>query len=987
MFEPNKNLFFAFITFLLVISLIFTYPGVETNDKHFEKNINITTKNIISSTEKSEKTRESDPTFLRPTWEVGDYWVLVRDATHIALDESNDQKATYYYHDEKKLTVVGEETISIGGTNHDCYKLELTGTVKASGDGVISLAGIKVDFHFEGEMPLTGEIWLHRDSLAFVKTHIHAEGYVVTDTIMGTIYQYQDISCEYSPPEETFGFPLFFGSTSDYMADIHVTGTINIEGQTDGDESIDENHHMECGKNVEGQWSTTTIPDKTYNSGQRYPLANEKFETMRVTGTDTGGYHNDGDNIDAPAGGTITTYFSPAVGFYVKQEVNNLWTPWAGTDEYIIESTEYLADYSYVSEMPLIEETIDITLPNDGETEECITVNVIESDGILDIRKASVDLTSINMGVSDIYDDGTHGDITANDGSFSLDGIHTSMAPQTYYLSIAIEDWSNNVAASSIKLIVVDHRDQPPELSNPIVSPSSLKNNGEDSALVTISIMDDEGIENVNIDLSPIGGDEVTTMLDDGTDGDLAPSDNIYSISILAEPNCTGGFKELIISVIDTGNNIVTCPAYVNILEWNRAPLIITQTTQPLKNDGVDNTLLSALVTDLENNLQSVWVNLTIILGEEIAPLYDDGTHGDEISGDNIYSLEISVDRNVSEKTLVLNVSALDKGGMLASSSFLVQVIQVGSPPELSEAFASSDVMNNGLDILRISVKYFDPDDDLNWITIDLSSLGRSPFAGMLLEDGTGTIDITIKIDTEPGTYILAITAMDLDWKTCQTIVTVNVLDRIIGQNNEQDSDGDGIPDWWEIQYGLDSTYPGDATEDWNGDGIMNLDEFRKNRNPLIENSHLIIADSDFDGMPDWWEKLHGLDPLNSNDAEDDLNRDGITNGMEYKNGSDPTIEHRNILGIRNPNDSLSSKDLEQWNTTIMTIVIINGLILFFSIILFLLERRWRKKSMEEAHGATREDIEKLNKKIRKQNSLIDELVKVVNENELNKRK
>lgn len=47
--------------------------------------------------------------------------------------------------------------------------------------------------------------------------------------------------------------------------------------------------------------------------------------------------------------------------------------------------------------------------------------------------------------------------------------------------------------------------------------------------------------------------------------------------------------------------------------------------------------------------------------------------------------------------------------------------------------------------------------------------------------------------------------------------------------------------------------------------------------------------DSDNDGMPDSWEKKHGLDPKDPSDAVGDINGDGYTNIEKYINGIDPT--------------------------------------------------------------------------------------------------
>lgn len=46
--------------------------------------------------------------------------------------------------------------------------------------------------------------------------------------------------------------------------------------------------------------------------------------------------------------------------------------------------------------------------------------------------------------------------------------------------------------------------------------------------------------------------------------------------------------------------------------------------------------------------------------------------------------------------------------------------------------------------------------------------------------------------------------------------------------------------------------------------------------------------DSDGDGLPDWWEELHGFDPLNSSDALSDADLDGWSNRREFEISTNP---------------------------------------------------------------------------------------------------
>lgn len=64
------------------------------------------------------------------------------------------------------------------------------------------------------------------------------------------------------------------------------------------------------------------------------------------------------------------------------------------------------------------------------------------------------------------------------------------------------------------------------------------------------------------------------------------------------------------------------------------------------------------------------------------------------------------------------------------------------------------------------------------------------------------------------------------------------------------DSDGDGMPDVWEIQYGLNPQNPADAALDSDGDGISNLDEYRSGTNPKDNDSVLaldLVSDTELD--------------------------------------------------------------------------------------------------------------------------------------------
>jgi hypothetical protein len=59
--------------------------------------------------------------------------------------------------------------------------------------------------------------------------------------------------------------------------------------------------------------------------------------------------------------------------------------------------------------------------------------------------------------------------------------------------------------------------------------------------------------------------------------------------------------------------------------------------------------------------------------------------------------------------------------------------------------------------------------------------------------------------------------------------------------------------------------------------------------------------DTDGDGIPDGWEVLHGLKPLYALDATDDPDVDGMTNYQEYLAGTDPHVSDNFSVFLAEP--------------------------------------------------------------------------------------
>lgn len=86
--------------------------------------------------------------------------------------------------------------------------------------------------------------------------------------------------------------------------------------------------------------------------------------------------------------------------------------------------------------------------------------------------------------------------------------------------------------------------------------------------------------------------------------------------------------------------------------------------------------------------------------------------------------------------------------------------------------------------------------------------------------------------------------------------------------------------------------------------------EFAFMASSLVEIKDCRLADSDGDGMPDWWEMENGLDPLDPLDAMLDNDQDNFNNLQEYKAGTDPNKAEIQLCPcIDNPNQNDTDKD------------------------------------------------------------------------------
>ena len=155
------------------------------------------------------------------------------------------------------------------------------------------------------------------------------------------------------------------------------------------------------------------------------------------------------------------------------------------------------------------------------------------------------------------------------------------------------------------------------------------------------------------------------------------------------------------------------------------------------------------------------------------------------------------------------------------------------------------------------------------------------------LGTGTGTSPVALKLVTGTPTVLGAqnrIIRIRMQTTTGHVSVDTSIA------LSSVDSDIDGISDWNEKKHGLNPYSDVDAQLDNDGDGLSNIDEinihFTNPNNP----------DTDGDGIRDDKEIFYDLNPLNAVDATLDADGDYVTNIDEINGGTDPNIANPGLV-------------------------------------------------------------------------------------------
>lgn len=242
-----------------------------------------------------------------------------------------------------------------------------------------------------------------------------------------------------------------------------------------------------------------------------------------------------------------------------------------------------------------------------------------------------------------------------------------------------------------------------------------------------------------------------------------------------------------------------------------------------------------------------------------------------------------------------LRAVATDTGGNMTNSEpLLITLVPDNTPPRIKSVVPRNAAYTGTVNVVTAVVSELIDVSTLTANTFSMLGAGEDalfgtdddfvPVGTLSFDDSTNRLRWISSTDLANGRYRVSINAPLADLAGNAMAVPFVSTFQVLGF---LDSDGDGLPDWWEIEHSLDPFNPNtgntalpDGEKDLDNDGLKNIGEFLLERNP---------RNRDTNGDGTW-------------DGNYDTDGDGLTDGQEFNNGTD-------ALKVDSDGDSISDYD------------------------------------------------------------------------------
>ena len=253
----------------------------------------------------------------------------------------------------------------------------------------------------------------------------------------------------------------------------------------------------------------------------------------------------------------------------------------------------------------------------------------------------------------------------------------------------------------------------------------------------------------VTVDLSAFGGSAAATMTDSGG--------GVYTLDYVVEAgSIDGGVANVSVTAVDIAANSATTDDTSDILLDNQAPIVTDDNIAVVISDdsdvtGVANIGDTIIITwdnsaDGDNNadVASVEADIVEFGSPTLVTLVDDGTGGDEVAGDGIYTGTFTVvGGNVDAEDLNASVTVTDSIGSSTTTADTSDISVDSIAPILLDSSIVVAISSDGraagvADVGDTILVTWDSNevDEIDAVTVDLSEFG-GPAAADMYDDGT----------------------------------------------------------------------------------------------------------------------------------------------------------------------------------------------------------------------------------------------------------
>ncbi len=337
------------------------------------------------------------------------------------------------------------------------------------------------------------------------------------------------------------------------------------------------------------------------------------------------------------------------------------------------------------------------------------------TDDEWNIESITADLTVVGGEIVTLNDKGLSGDNAIGDDRYTTQMMVPGLEVGNFTINVTITDYFGAITEGSGVIQVVDDA---PRLTSVEFVPHIAKRG--DLIIVNAIAFDGHGVESVQVDMRVFGGQLVDLLLLENEvwagnftlpngmtpgshDIPFIVTDSIGGKQILrhwinidngAQPDAATPYR------LPDGEHVSTTMTVLNT-----APQIVAEDMIIIRGDSTTTALLEAEVSDADGVMlvrAKLGIFTPITQNEDWSKLYDDGSNGDRVAGDGIFSLQLSIRSGIPDGTHTLLLQASDIYGEATGEVPIVVTLEEKENVITGGAGISSTMLVMALGIIAI---------------------------------------------------------------------------------------------------------------------------------------------------------------------------------------------------------------------------------------------------------------------------------------------